>query len=149
MHNIVTFHSYDYLVDFQCFQHIFLNISSLTQWILLNLFVLSSHYSIHSFYLFRFFLPCSGMSQQVNFAFSDISSLFYYITSNSYCKCTIFGTHIVDIITHVRSKMWTYQNTERLCTLKLKSHASKQPCSKYFSYSAHSLHIYIPTDSDF
>ena len=108
MHNIVTFHGYDYLIDFWCFWHIFLNISFLTQWILQNLFVLSSHYSIQSFYLFRFFLPCSGMSQQVNFAFSDISSLFYYITSNSYCKFTIFGTHIVDTITHIRSKMWTY-----------------------------------------
>ena len=146
MHNIVTFHSYDYLIEFRCFQHIFLNISFLTQWILLSLFGLSSYYSIHLFYLFRYFLPCAGMSQEVNFAFSDIFTLFLYITSNSYCKSVIFGSNLVGITIHIRSKIWTDQTTKRVCTLILKSHASKQPCSKCFSYSAHSLHIFIPTD---
>src|ERR1700678_994055 len=48
-----------------------------------NFFVLSSYYSIHSFYLSRYFLPCSGMSQEVNFAFSDIFTPFTHITSRA------------------------------------------------------------------
>jgi len=68
---------------------------------------------------------------------------------NSYCRCMIFGTHLENNIIHILSNEWTDWTTKRVCTLKLKLHASKQPCSKYFSYSAHSLHIYIPTDSDF
>jgi hypothetical protein len=77
------------------------NISFLTQWILLIFFVLSSYYSIHSFYPFIYFLPCSGMSQEVNFAFSSIFTLFLYITFNSYCRGIIFGNHLVGNIIHI------------------------------------------------
>ena len=63
MHNIVTFHSCDYLIQFQCFQHKFLHISFLSLWIPLILFALSFYYPIHLFYIFKYFLPLSVMSQ--------------------------------------------------------------------------------------
>src|SRR5271168_155486 len=53
------------------------------------------------FYSFIYFLPCSGMSQEVNFAFSSIFTLFLYITSNSDCRGIIFGNHLVGNIIHI------------------------------------------------
>src|ERR1700678_1959654 len=72
-----------------------------------NCFVLSSYYSIHLFFPSRYFLPCSGMSQEVNFAFSDIFTLFLCITSNFYCKNLLFCSSLVGITIHMRSKIWT------------------------------------------
>src|ERR1700678_663351 len=44
---------------------------------------------------------------------------------------------------------WLYKVNKVMCDFPDESHASKQPCSKHFLYSARSLHIYIPTDLNF